>query len=86
MAAALPSNFGGALEQLERRALLLDHSVAHQHDAVSQSHRFDLVMGDVDHRCRNVLVKALDLAAHLVAKLRVEVGQRLVEQENARAA
>jgi hypothetical protein len=30
-----------------------------------------------------MLVKALDLAAHFVTKLRVEIGQRLVEQEDA---
>ena len=52
-----------------------------QHDAVGQRHRLDLVVGDVDHRRAELLVQALDLAAHLVAQLGVEIGQRLVEQE-----
>ena len=77
---------GRALEQVERRALLLDPAVAQQHDAVGQRHRLDLVMGDVDHGLAQLLVQALDLAAHLVAQLGIEVGQRLVEQEQPRVA
>ena len=75
-----------ALEEVERRALLLDQPVAHQHDPVGERHRLDLVVGDVDHRRGDLLVQPLDLAAHLVAELGVEVGERLVEQEDARAA
>ena len=72
------------LEQLERRALLLDLAVAHEHDPVGERHRLDLVVGDVDHGRAELLVQPLDLAAHLVAELGVEVGQRLVEQEELR--
>ncbi len=75
-----------SVEQLERRALLLDQPVAHQHDPVGQRHRLDLVVGHVDHRRRDRRMEALDLAAHLVAELGVEIGQRLVEQEDAGAA
>ena len=74
------------LEKIERRALLLDHAVAHQHDPVGKRHRLDLVVGDVDHRRRDLLVQALDLAPHLVAKLGVEIGERLVEEEDLRVA
>ena len=35
---------------------------------------------------RDLLVQALDLAAHLVAQLGVEIGERLVEQEDLRIA
>ena len=74
------------LEQIERRALLLDHAVAHQHDPVGERHRLDLVVRDVDHRGGDLLMQPLDLDAHLVAELRVEVGERLVEQEELRVA
>ena len=77
---------GRTLEEVERRALLLDHAVLHEHDPVGERHRLDLVVGDVDHRRGDLLVQPLDLAAHLVAELGVEVGERLVEQEDPRVA
>ncbi|MDT4870618.1 hypothetical protein FQZ97_1057030 [compost metagenome] len=43
-------------------------------------------MGDVDHRRLHARVELLDLGAHLRAQLRVEVRQRLVEQEDIRLA
>ena len=73
------------LEQVERRALLLDPAVAQQHDAVGQRHRLDLVVGDVDHGLAQLLVQALDLAAHLVAQLGVEVAQSGSSNRNSRA-
>ncbi len=42
--------FDRALEQVEGRADLLDHAVLHQHDAVGQGHRLDLIVSDVDDR------------------------------------
>src|SRR5947209_8576678 len=65
------------------RADLLDGPLAHQHDAVGEGHRLDLVMRDIDHRGGDLLMQPLDLAAHLVAQLRVEVRQRLVEKKYA---
>ena len=69
-----------ALEQIERRALLLDDAVAQQHDAVGQRHGLDLVMRDVDHGAAEFLVQPLDLDPHVVAQLGIEIGERLVEQ------
>ena len=43
-------------------------------------------MGDVDDGGAEPLVQRLDLGAHLHAQLRVEVGERLVEQEHRRLA
>ena len=43
-------------------------------------------MGHIDHGGRDLLMEALDLAAHFVSELRVEIGQRLVEQEDPRIA
>ena len=51
-----------------------------------ERHRLDLVVGDVDDRGAGALVHALDLGAHLHPELRVEVRQRLVEQEQLRIA
>ena len=76
----------GRSNRSERRSLLLDQAVLQQHDAVGQRHRLDLVVGDVDHGLAELLVQTLDLAAHLVAQLGVEVGERLVEQEQAGVA
>ena len=72
--------------QLERRADLLDDAVVHDDNAVGHRHRLDLVVGDIDGRRLQPLVQRLDLRAHLHAKLRIEVRQRLVEQEHLRIA
>ena len=64
------------------RADLLDPAVVHHHDPVGQRHRLDLVVGDVDRGGADLLVHLLDLGPHLHAQLGVEVGQRLVEQED----
>ena len=76
----------GPLIEVERGARLLDLAGIHEHDAVGERHRLDLIMRDIDHGGAKLLVQALDLAPHLVAQLGVEVGQRLVEQEDLRVA
>ena len=73
----------GALEEIQGPALLLNHAIAQQHDSIGEGHRLDLVVSDVDHRLAEFLVEALDFGAHLVAELGVEVGERLVEEEQA---
>ncbi len=65
-----------------RRADLLDLAAVHDDHPIGERHRLDLVMGDVDRRRRNFLVHLLDLGAHLDAQFGVEIGQRLVEQED----
>ncbi len=69
---------------VDRRRIveLLDDAALHDGDAVGKRQRLDLVVGDVDHRVLQRLVQALDLNAQLRAKFGVEVGQRLVEQED----
>ena len=71
---------------LVRRADLLDMARPHHHDPLGQRHRLDLVMGDVDDRRAHFLMQLLDLGAHVGAKLGVQIGQRLVEQEHLRIA
>ena len=72
--------------ELQRRADLLDAPVLQHDDAVGHRHRLDLVVRDVDRRRVQALVERLDLDAHLHPQLGVEVGQRLVEQEDLRVA
>src|SRR6516162_8120691 len=72
--------------KLERRADLFHQAVMHDHDAVGERHRLDLIMGDVDGRGLQALVQFLDFGAHGDAKLGVEIRQRLVEQEHLRIA
>ena len=56
----------------------------HDDDAVAERHSLDLVVGDVDEGGVDLLAQLDDLRAHLVAELGVEVGQRLVHQEDLR--
>ena len=69
------------LVELHRRADLLDVAGVQHHDLVGHGHRLDLVVGDVDHRGAELLVQLGDLEPHGAAQRRVEVGERLVEEE-----
>ncbi len=69
-----------------RRADLLDLALVHHHHAIGERHRLDLIVRDVDRGGAHLLVHALDLGAHLHAQLGVEIGERLVEQEDLRIA
>ena len=73
---------GGLAVDRVRRSDLLDAARSHDDDAVGQRHRLDLVVRHVDHGRAHPLVQLLDLGAHLDAQLCIEVGQRLVEEEN----
>ena len=75
---------GRALVDLARLGELLHAALMHDGDARGERHRLDLVVGDVDRGLAEPLVQLLDLGAHLDAQLGVEVGQRLVEQEEQR--
>ena len=58
----------------------------HDGDPRGERHRLDLVVRDVDGGLVEPLVELLDLGPHLDAKLGVEVGERLVEEEEHRIA
>ena len=72
----------GLVVEVQRRADLLDLAVAHDHDLVSHRHGLDLIVRDVDHRGVESVVEVDELGAHLDAELGVEVGERLVEEED----
>ena len=71
-----------AVVELERRADLLDHPAVQHHDAVGHGHRLGLVVGDVDHGGVELGVEPAELDPHLRAERGVEVGERLVEEED----
>jgi hypothetical protein len=72
--------------ELERRPHLLDAAPAHDHDGRAHGHGLDLVVGHVDHGGLEPLVELLQLGPHFNPQLGVQVGERLVEEENLRLA
>ena len=73
-----------ALEQIERGAACSIMPPLQQHDAVGERHRLFLVVGDEDEGLVELAVQAVELAAHVEAQQRIEVGERLVHQEDRR--
>ncbi len=73
---------GRALVDLARPPVLLQHALVKDRDAIGQRHRLGLVVGDVDEGDAGAPLQALELAAHPLAQLGVEVGERLVEQQD----
>ncbi len=73
---------GRTVVQRHRAVDLLDHAILEHHDALAKRHRFDLIVGDVDHGGAKLAVQLRNLGAHAVAQLGVQVGQRFVEQEH----
>ncbi len=69
---------------LLRRAVLLQPAAVDHRDVVGQRQRLGLVVGDIDEGDAGAALQALQLDAHLLAQLGVEIGQRLVEQEDFR--
>lgn len=77
---------GRMLVQSEGRGDLLDGAILHDRDAVAEGQGFDLVMSDVDHRRAETGLEPGDFGAHLEAAGGVEIGEGLVEEEQAGAA
>ncbi len=75
---------GRAVVDVLRGADLLDPPRVEDGDAVAHGERLLLVVRDVHGRDAQTRLQALQLVAQLHAELRVEVGQRLVEQEDPR--
>ncbi len=69
---------------LERRAVLLQPPAVHHGDLVGQRQRLGLVVGDIDEGDAGAALQLLQLDAHALAQLGVEIGQRLVEQQDRR--
>ena len=74
----------GMVEDLLRGGDLLDDAVLHDHDTVTEGHGLGLVVGDVDEGALDLVAQLDELGTHLVTQLGVQVGQRLVHQEDLR--
>ena len=73
------------LVDLMRRSDLRYPAVGHDCDAVRQCQRLRLIVRDVDRRDADVALQTAQFASHLLAKKRVEIAQRLVQQQKAAA-
>ena len=67
-----------------RATLLLHHPGIYQGDTVRQAERFHLVVGDEQDGDVEPLLQQLDLEAHLLAQLGIEITEWLVQQQRAR--
>ena len=77
---------GRIVEHLVGGAELLHHAGVHHREPVGQRQRLDLVVGDHDRGVAEFALQHLQLAPHPLARRRVEVAQRLVEQQHRRVA
>jgi hypothetical protein len=70
--------------ELLRRSLLLDHAVVEQQDPVRHCHRLVLVVRDDERGQAHLQDQLAQPRARLLAQLGVEVGERLVHQDDGR--
>src|SRR3546814_732406 len=76
----------GCMVNIEWPAAVLDNAVAHDQDLIGHGHCFDLVERDVYRGGTQALMQRFDFGPHLHTQLCIQVGQRLIEQENLRVA
>ena len=75
----------GVREDFPRRALPQDLALAHDDHVIGQRHGLGLIMGHVYRGQTEPLLNVAQLEAHRLAQPGIEIGQRLVEEEHARA-
>jgi hypothetical protein len=74
----------GTLVDFDRGSDLLDQTVLHDDEPIGDRHGFELVMGHEDGRDLEALLEFPDLLAHDQPQVCIEVGERLVEQQDLR--
>ena len=74
----------GLVIKVLRSVDLLDDAVLHNDDARCHGHSLDLVMRNVDEGGLELLMKLGELGSHRCTQFSIEVGERLVEQEDLR--
>ena len=65
-----------------RRIDLLQVALVHDGDSIRGHHRLGLIMGHVHHGDLELVVQPADFEAHLLAQVRIEVGERFVQQQH----
>ncbi|MNC08429.1 hypothetical protein D3C75_560130 [compost metagenome] len=68
--------------QLFRRSSLLNDTIIHNYDTVTHCHSFCLVMRYVDTSGFKAFNQFSDFSAHLTTKFSIQVGKRLIHQED----
>ena len=81
---ACDEEVGRVIEDFLGSADLLDITVAHDDDTITERHGLSLVMGNVNEGGVDTLTELDDLSTHLITQLCVEVGERLVHQHDLR--
>src|SRR5208282_6311090 len=74
----------GPAVELGRGTDLDDPAALHDHDAIAELDRLALIMGDVDAGEAGAALQRLELDAEPLAELEVEIGERLVEEQERR--
>src|SRR5205823_8852073 len=69
---------------LRRLVDLLDATLVHHGDAMRKGERLGLIVSHVDERDADLFLQVDELDLHFLAQLRVEGGQRLVEEQHGR--
>src|SRR5439155_13091888 len=72
--------------EVARRTLLHDPAGLHHGDAMGQEERLALIVRDVDRGDAEPPLQLPQLDAHPLAQLRIEVRERLVEEQDLRTA
>ena len=73
---------GRQIVDLAGCAQLLQRALVHHRDLVGHGHALDLIVGHVDHGRAQFVLQALDFGAHVYAQEGVDVGERLIHEEN----
>ena len=74
----------GVIEDFLRSTDLLDITITHDDDSITEGHSLSLVVGNIDKGGIDTLTELDNLCTHLVTQLCIEVGQRLIHQEDSR--
>src|SRR5258708_20034336 len=75
---------GGMVVEFLRTAKLLDEAAIEHGNTAAHRHGLSLVVRDIHKGCLHALVNFNDLSAHLHAQFGVQIGERLLHQENPR--
>ena len=73
---------GRTLIQNLRRPNLLNIPMVHDGNPITDRHRLFLIMRHIDRRNADAVLNLLDDRAHLNAQFRIEIGKRLIHQQN----
>ncbi len=77
---------GRTVIEIKWCAHLLYNTTVHHDNSVRHGHGFHLIMGNINHCRVKAVMPSFNLGSHLYAKLRIEVGQGLIEEKHVRVA